>query len=366
MKACQWTPISRNEGTLLRALAILAIVFHNYLHWISDLPGENEFNYRPERVQAFLDALCSTPADAVRLFATYLGHYGVQVFFFLSGYGLSIKYRDTTPRWLDFQKKRWFSLYPAILTSALGYLAYESIRLGWHHVFATEGLNLIRQMLGIANFIPDNIYHPIGPWWFIGVILQFYLIAPSILKWTRHHGTPLICALVAGSWTMEWFCGPLMNEYFNLNINHTILGHLDTCAVGILAARNNTFSIPRGIMAVAAVLFLLGNFFPALWVTTGASLLIVGLPLLRGLIQKIQSFPRLINALMGIGQLSMYIFLCNGYLRRPLVEWAQSNAHWWTSIWTSLIFLTGVLLWSIMLRASEKGIRRRLQNKGAS
>lgn len=346
----QWSAISKDEGTLLRAFAILAIVFHNYLHLILVTPGENEFSYRPDRIYALIDGLWTTPSDAFRILASYFGHYGVQVFFFLSGYGLMIKYRDQTPHWFAFQKKRWTTLYPAIFIAAVGYIIYESIRLDWHQVLNEEGLNLIRQMIGVSNFIPDNIYHPIGPWWFIGVILQFYLLAPWIIKWANRYGDKVLYAMMAGSMIIEFLLDPVLSAQFDFNINHSILGHLDVCALGILWARKKEFQLPLITTLIAVALFIAGNFNASLWITTGVTSLIVALPLLRYLGDLTKNYPWLTSYLMFTGQLSMYLFLCNGYLRRPLITWAQQSPHWWTSIWTSFVFLGIATLWALLLK----------------
>jgi len=244
---------------------------------------------------------------------------------------------------------------------AIGYLLYDGIRLGWHHVFTTEGINLIRQMVGLSNFIPDNIYHPIGPWWFIGVILQFYLIVPLILRATRRYGTPILYALILGSFLLEFLVGPKLDAAFDFNINHSILGHLDVCALGILLARRQSFNLPTYAIGAAVGLFIAGNFFAPLWITTGVTLLLFTIPALRSLTSTIQQFPCLQQSMMHLGGLSMYIFLCNGYLRRPLIEWAKETPHWWTSIWTSLVFLGIVLLWAVLLRACERKIRTTIQ-----
>jgi len=354
MPSYNWKPISIQEGTILRALAILAIIFHNYLHWVSDLPGENEFTFRPERGQAFIQGLQHAPWDAVRLFAAYFGHYGVQVFFFLSGYGLAAKYLPhELPSWWAFQKKRWKSFFPAIGVAALGYLIFESIRLGWYHVFTTEGFNLARQMLGISNFIPDNVYHPIGPWWFISVILQFYLLVPFLLKGTQRFGNILLYGLIAGTFLMEWLLAPSLDHAFGLNINHTILGHLDTCALGIWFAQKKRTTLPLTVIGAAGILFFLGNINSLFWKTTGVSVILFALPAMRIASQKILQNQQVSRAFLYLGNLSMYLFLCNGYLRHPIIDYAQQQANWWTSIWTCLVFLTFTILWAIGLRKLE-------------
>ena len=45
-----WRQITEDEGLLLRAVAMGMILAHNYLHWLADLPGENEFTFRAESV----------------------------------------------------------------------------------------------------------------------------------------------------------------------------------------------------------------------------------------------------------------------------------------------------------------------------
>ncbi len=177
-----WRGMTLDESFYLRAVAIVMIMAHNYLHWMPGSPGENEFGFNADRVALMLEGLWQNPWDAPRLLASYFGHYGVQVFFFLSAYGLTKKYSAASPAWWSFQTKRWKAFYPAIILSALGYLIYEGFRVGWGEVWHDDVLNLLRQMVGVSNFIPENVYRPIGPWWFIGAILQFYLVLPFRLE----------------------------------------------------------------------------------------------------------------------------------------------------------------------------------------
>ena len=77
-----WTGISLDLSFYLRAIAIAMIMAHNYMHWLPVSPGENEFGFQKDRVQSFIHGVLGQPLDSVRLIAAYLGHYGVQVFFF--------------------------------------------------------------------------------------------------------------------------------------------------------------------------------------------------------------------------------------------------------------------------------------------
>lgn len=351
-----WRELTLNEGLLLRAVAILAIMVHNYMHWIPESPGENEFGFQADRVARLLDGLWQAPWDAVRLFASYFGHYGVQVFFFLSAYGLTRKHGAGISSWWSFQTRRWRALYPAIILSALGYLLYEGNRIGWSEVWYGKGPNLLMQMVGLSNFIPEKVYSPIGPWWFIGVILQFYLIVPLIWRAVMQWGDKALCLLLVASWVLQVIPGHFLYSKYELNINHTILGHLGVCAMGIWFARRDTLILPWWLLLVSVLLFVGGNFFYVLWIPSGVALLLFLLPLMR-LLGEAAARSRVLCALvLPWGQLSLYLFLCNGYLRRPLVDWAKEQAHWWNSMWTCLVFLVIALVWAALLRGLEKSI----------
>lgn len=352
--AYQWREISLSESYRIRSLAILIIVIHNFMHWIMSSPGENEFSYSAEKFQDFLDGLWNTPHDFVRITFSYLGHYGVQVFFFLSGYGVALKYRESIPSWWSFVRKRLVSLYPAILAAALGYLLYDGFRLGGEEVFAKEGFNLLRQIAGISNFIPDNIYHPIGPWWFIGVIVQFYLIAPFLLKLSQSNRAIFLIGLIIGAILLEYFSSSLLMQRFSVNFNHTILGHLDVCGLGMLAANYKKLAIPLWVFAIACVLFIAGNYGETMWIAAGLAMTILIIPLLRLTVTAFRKSRFLDRSMVYLGGLSMYMFLCNGYLRLPILEMAEEDPTWWKSISLCIVFLCLVISWSILLRCLEK------------
>lgn len=350
MSSQTWKPISIHEGIHLRAFAILAILTHNFLHWIQDAPGENEFNYHPSRGQDFLAELTSQPSDTPRLLATFFGHYGVQIFILLSGYGLAIKYKNTTPNYLTFQKKRLHALFPSILVAALGYIIYESFRLGFTTVLQTEGLNLIRQITGIANFIPENIYHPIGPWWFISLILQFYLIAPPLIRCAKNYPRALPIALILLTLTLEYTITKTLHNHLDLNINHTILGHLDTIGLGILLAYHPPKKIPLALIVSAFAITIAGNFIALLWPLTSIAATIAAIPILRKIIQKIKPNTPIQKFLTLTGNLSLLLFLTNGYLRKPLITLAQAHTNPLIHILYLLIFLLLTYTISITLQ----------------
>ena len=351
-----WKGMSLDVSFYLRAIAIVMIMAHNYMHWLPVSPGENEFGFDKDRVQLFMEGVCEHPLDSLRLLASYLGHYGVQVFFFLSAYGLTKKYGSAIPRWWSFQTRRCKTFYPAIIISGLAYLIYEGVRVGWGVVWGDDLMYLLRQMIGLSNFIPDNVYRPIGPWWFIGVILQFYLILPLVWRVLQKYGDKVLYVLLISAWILQSVLGHVLYSEFELNINHSILGHLGVCAMGIWFARHDDIVIPWWLIILSVGLFIGGNFFYVLWIPSRVTLLLFLLPMLCGVCQFIAKSDYCHRLLRLLGQLSVYLFLCNGYLRRPIVEWAKHESYWWTSIWTCLVFMVIVTVWALILRMVERRI----------
>lgn len=84
------TPLTIKDTAVFKAIGILLIVFHNYLHWVAPSTGENEMDFAVQRIYNLYYGLCATPLEAVNLLLSYFGHYGVQIFIFISGAGLTM------------------------------------------------------------------------------------------------------------------------------------------------------------------------------------------------------------------------------------------------------------------------------------
>lgn len=80
----------------MRGVAIVFIMLHNLLHLV--IPTlENEFVFQIERTRFFMNEVFSGGVDVVQDIFSFLGWYGVAVFLFLSGYGLTLKYDIQSP-----------------------------------------------------------------------------------------------------------------------------------------------------------------------------------------------------------------------------------------------------------------------------
>ena len=78
----------------MRGIAILAIMLHNYCHFIGRIVKENEYQYL-EQNNTRLWQVLTNPDELLPVhLLSYFGHYGVPVFLFLSGFGLVMKYES--------------------------------------------------------------------------------------------------------------------------------------------------------------------------------------------------------------------------------------------------------------------------------
>ena len=81
---------SKQDTSILKGFAIICICLHNFFHYLPPSPGENEFYFSLNHINNFFSQISETPAEFVNLIFSYLGHYGVQIFIFISGYGLAV------------------------------------------------------------------------------------------------------------------------------------------------------------------------------------------------------------------------------------------------------------------------------------
>src|SRR5512146_540068 len=109
MKKVMLSDLDFRDVTALKGLAISAIVFHNYFHLINPA-HENEFDFDPMRFRVLLETIVH-PSLLIQTLFSFFGHFGVQVFIFLSAYGITKKYWDDRQTWTAFMRGRIRKLY---------------------------------------------------------------------------------------------------------------------------------------------------------------------------------------------------------------------------------------------------------------
>lgn len=243
--------LSRDECAALRGLAIMAIVLHNYCHWLGFAVKENEFTFNAANTERLWGALASPDAMLPVHLLSHFGHYGVPVFLFLSGFGLVMKYERgaAVPPAGRFVRYHYMKLLRMMVPGFVAFTIVDTITPGPFHFKAGD---VVAQLLMVINLLPhpDKIIWP-GPYWFFGLMMQLYVAYRLALR--RHWGWAV--ALVAACWAAQAVCQPTGEALNRLRYN-CVGGMLVFCA-GLLAARHlpaaRLLAASRGAWAATAV-----------------------------------------------------------------------------------------------------------------
>ena len=328
------------QTTLLKGVGILLIVGHNFQYLASGLPGVNEFVFASENFTGLVEGIRSSPAALPRLCLAYLGHYAVQVFIFLSGYGLASSSALRQPSYRAHLKRRFMRLYPAFALAVIVWAV-------WKHFPEGVGTSVLLKLALVSNLIRGEQLSLVGPWWFVPFIFQFYLLFPLLNRLDARH-----LAAVAGA-----------GFAVTIALNETVLpggflfatplGHLPEFCLGIWWARR-PMRVGWRAVSGATIVFLAGNVWAPAWYLSHVSALVIALaawPLLHRTLSHSQ-------VLRFFGALSLELFLVNGFLRDPFMSWARDKGGEWAA-WTmgalSLLVCVG---WALLIKAATTRLTR--------
>jgi peptidoglycan/LPS O-acetylase OafA/YrhL len=310
--------LDKKDTTILKALAILAIVFHNFFHIVVKV-HENEFDFNPNRFGVFLHAVVHPSLTIQALFAFY-GHFGVQIFIFLSAYGLAKSHWDDKSPWTSFMWTRAKKLYPMFALAVLFWAVLAAIQIGALSLISDAGPGILLMLAAVANVVPGLGLPPIGPWWFIPFIMQAYALFYLLRALTRRFGWPALVVLSIGCFLITRFANPIL-AHWSVTLAMTPIARMRVLCFGILAARypirvNKFLAIPAFVMLIMgsqyhalAPLISLSSVFASLWIYG-----------------KLRPILRNSLALEKIGEYSLAIFLLNGVVRVPFVYFAHTPA----------------------------------------
>ena len=182
---------------------------------------------------------------AIHTFLSFGGEVGVTLFFLLSGYGIylslaSAEERGHLPNWGSFMKKRCRRIMPQYYVCVTVLLIFMSTRLigsdGFRHLFAyytfTENLSPVTH--GSIN----------GALWTMGVIFQFYLIAPLLYRAVKKNW--LISSIAAILFTV--FCRILIVRYLRA-------GGISDTSIYFVYERQVFSSLDNFVLGMAAAAF---------------------------------------------------------------------------------------------------------------
>lgn len=355
----KFIPLDKNSSVFFKGVAILMIVIHNFMH-LFPKPREMEFQFYDDRFQTFLTSL-NEPLEILRVLFSYFGHYGVQIFIFISAYGLTKRYESSAIKYLDFIITRFKTIYPSFI---IAILIFAIIKANWElgllgplkYIYWNFEL-FLNKILLISNFIPGQEFSLVGPWWFLSFIFQFYLVFPLLLFIQCKFGSRSLIYISVMTIIINV---SLNGQIGKVNLYFTVIGHLPEFCLGIYLAKKDKlgFEFPNLLLFISIVVFTLGNIYEFFWHVshlTALVILLFGYQLLYIKISKI-SYPY--RFFMYLGTISMPLFLVNGFLRKPYSDYAISYDHWFITISLCLASFITSLFFSHILIFIERNLNK--------
>ena len=225
--------LTRKECTAMRGIAILAIMLHNYCHFIGKIVQENEYQYLSFNNDRLWQVLTHPDALLPVHLLSYFGHYGVPVFLFLSGFGLVKKYEETSHDSCPPVRFLHYSYLKLLRLLIVGFVLFVCVDMVTPGRFSFHWDNVLAQLLMYINVLPepDKIIWP-GIYWFFGLMMQLYIVYRLLLY---RRSTWFVVALMVVCWLLQVFCEP-DGETLN-RLRYNCIGGMLPFGLGIMAAR---------------------------------------------------------------------------------------------------------------------------------
>ena len=342
--------LTRNECNALRGLAIIGIFLHNYCHWLGPIVKENEYQYFQKNVDALNVALSQLDHHLFMHLVSFFGHYGVPIFLFLSAYGLVMKYEhkpDVTisanssmeviqfqmRRIWDFIRYHYLKLFKMMIVGYVAFTMVDAITAGRHHY---KVIDVVSQLLMFNNVLPnpDRIIWP-GPYWFFGLMLQFYIIYRLFL-YRRHWGVTV--AFIIVSELIILACNP-EGEALN-RWHYNFIGGMLPFGMGLLTARHGEpFSYQLSAIVILPSIFMIYYFSNGFfnWTLVPLAVIFTCICFIKLLQPKSKTlFSSFLNSiyqfLQWMGGISAALFVCHPITRKIFI-----NAYRHENLYTGLL-----------------------------
>lgn len=232
--------LSRRETAVLKGAAILAIMLHNYCHWLWFTVKENEYTYQYKWVYYLWEHVRRLDTHLPLDLLSYFGHYGVPVFVFLSGYGVACKYgggpgAGAVPLW-RFVRYNVLKFWKLMLPAWVLFMVVDTCFVAGRFRFTLP--DLLGQLTFVVNLFPypGTHIHP-GPFWYFGLTLQLYLLYRLMLWRTGRTGLLLTAAASLLGQTALLAAGGVWPTDVLEYVRYNFVGALPPFCMGLYAAR---------------------------------------------------------------------------------------------------------------------------------
>lgn len=341
---------TKDDTLIIKGAAIILICLHNFFHWLPPSPGENEFLFFADCINNLFSMLAEKPQEFVNILFSYFGHFGVQMFLFVSGYGLAVSMQKNEKNWLPFFWERIKKLYPLLIVGVL-FLFLTTI-LAEGRIFSdTEQTELCYKLFFIHTLVPGSALTLNGPWWFFALILQLYIFFPLLYRLTKRFGWKAFLSICIISYAIIYIYKFKLGLFDGEMIMMNTPGHLPEFCLGILLATNRQPKMSIIWLIAAVALFVLGNFYKYFYPLTFLAITIITIFIYQGL-KAIPIRKQIVKkSLVYIGGLSMAIFAVHGALRIPVLKFAKLHDGALWHILGAIVFC--IVVWCASIAAKK-------------
>ena len=342
--------LQKDETNIIKGFSILCIMIHNLLHWGEPLKGkENEFYFISDNIYCFFNAFAEHPIDSLNIIFSYLGHFGVQLFIFISGFGLAMSMMSNPKKYGNFIIDRLKKLYPLVIIAFIIQIMIIAIA-HYRFINIAELRSFAYKSIFIHTLIPNEGLNINGPLWFLGLIFQLYLLFPFIFKLIGKYKTKaFICiCLISYAIIYAFLYTDILPE--NLFIMQNFPGHLPEFALGILFAYSKDKKVNWIWFFIAIATFCLGNFFKAFYPLTFLSITYIVICIYL-FIKKENRINTTDKILIFFGNISMTLFATHSSIRWPLfiINNEYNNAGY--TILVLMIYIASAVIIAIGAKA---------------
>ncbi|MCR4966169.1 MAG: acyltransferase [Bacteroidales bacterium] len=334
--------LTRDNSLILRGVAILFIVLHNFLHLgCFGFTGENEMSFSSENAAGFSNAI-SQGSSIIGEFISHLGWIGVPVFVFLTGYGVALASSQKLKP-LIYVKRNYLKLLALILPAVIFFAAYD-IYLGeiWPRL-----LKRFSYLTMLVNFAYPYVRCSPGVYWYFGLTFQFYLLWAIVGKRMNSRALLIWSIVLLGALCALCVYGP--PEALSI-FRHCFTGWFPVFALGVwLGVRKKQEDLtPKSVwielvlLVVLLGLILLMSRWMITWIFVPiialAWFIIIGLLLMRTCY--------LSKAFRWVGKYSACIFVCHPIAR--LIVLKTLYHHYSNNVVNVLVYVALSVMMAIL------------------
>ena len=321
--------MERDESIIIKGLAILLIAAYHFQAAVS----ENAVLSQGEGLISWLKAtLFSGQLKMIISGGLWISFLGVNVFFVLSGYGL-------TKKFMGLKDLSWTTSYKQMLKQIkkiyIPYfwahpLVHVMVGLVWILVWQKSlSFNQWLSFYPLKNYVLSLLIVPRwfgndlmfifnGTWWFVGVIVEFYLLFPLLIWLKKKLGNNYFLILILGiTISYRWILiklgllGPIGSVYTNETFYWVNFpARLAEFGLGMWLAGND--KVWKKLKKTGWVILGLGWFLSLYkwgWVVNDFVLGLGGFLMLSSVADKVRKNKIIAYVLGWIGKYSYYIYL---------------------------------------------------------